>query len=267
MSKRTEFVLRIIAGLFALSFLLLLILSVKASDSQKFNSITGTLIAVVLLGGPIISGILVTRERTKWVCLTLLFAPFTLGYLALTSRRWRNEQYEKQQEIQAKINKDFVMERLKQYAKQLTSRTTPFSFVRATQRANQLYQNPKYWEYLIKACKDEDENIRLVAVLLCSNIKNVDLVIGHIIEALKDPSSKVRNNALYSLGQLPDERRVLPIIEALKDSNNNIRSTAASYLGDIGDQRAIEPLKEKLNDGDKEVREAVKEALKKLSAD
>jgi len=267
MSKKTEVVLRIIAGLIVLSFVLLLSLSSGVSDPQKYDSITGITLAVLFLGGPIISGILVTREKARWIGLGFVFAPFVLSYLALTSRRWRNEQYAKQQRIQAKRNKDFVMEKLKQFASVTSGNSSLFSIIRAGATLNKLWQNPKYWEYVIQACKDEDEKIRGEAVSICSNIENVDLVIGHVIEALKDPSSEVRDRALESLGKLPDERRVSPIVAALKDSDKEVRSSAAWYLGDIGDQRAIEPLKQKLNDGDKKVREAVKDALEKLGVD
>lgn len=69
-----------------------------------------------------------------------------------------------------------------------------------------------------------------------------------LLQALSDPSSEVRKNAIESLAKLGDLRAVEPLIHCLQDSDFFVRSQAASALAKLGDAKAIEPLIQALTD-------------------
>ncbi|MFX1520422.1 MAG: HEAT repeat domain-containing protein [Promethearchaeota archaeon] len=62
------------------------------------------------------------------------------------------------------------------------------------------------------------------------------------LQRLQDEDSKVKESALYALGELGDERAVEPLIKMLEDPSSNIRKGAAVALGWLKDTRAVEPL-------------------------
>lgn len=66
--------------------------------------------------------------------------------------------------------------------------------------------------------------------------------------ALRDEDENVREAALYALGEIGDERAVVPLIEMLHHSDTPVRETAARKLGKSGDPRAVVPLVELLSD-------------------
>lgn len=63
-----------------------------------------------------------------------------------------------------------------------------------------------------------------------------------LISALKDNDRNVRIMAIRALGAIGDARAVEPIILALEDKDWDVRDSAAAALGRIGDVRAVEPL-------------------------
>ena len=72
--------------------------------------------------------------------------------------------------------------------------------------------------------------------------RDVDLVIGALIAALKDDDPKVRAHVAWVLGSVPDNRAVEPLLALLKDTNKEVRGRAAGALAVIGDARALDPL-------------------------
>ncbi|MFX1520423.1 MAG: HEAT repeat domain-containing protein [Promethearchaeota archaeon] len=62
------------------------------------------------------------------------------------------------------------------------------------------------------------------------------------LQRLKDDDPKGREEALYALGELGDERAVESLIAMLEDSSSNVRKGAAVALGWLKDTRAVDPL-------------------------
>jgi len=62
------------------------------------------------------------------------------------------------------------------------------------------------------------------------------------LQKLKDEDPKVRESAIYALGELDDEHAVDPLINMLEDSDSNVRKGAAVALGWLKDARAVDPL-------------------------
>jgi HEAT repeat protein len=88
-----------------------------------------------------------------------------------------------------------------------------------------------------------------------------------LIEALKDPSARVRANAVGSLGSFKDHPGVLErMLPLLRDSDEQVRVETASALGYFGDRRAEPQLREALRDPSERVRNFAKHALKQLRA-
>jgi hypothetical protein len=83
-----------------------------------------------------------------------------------------------------------------------------------------------------------------------------------LIQALQDQDIGVRAEAASSLGQLGDEKAVIPLISALQDdSDPYVRSLAARALGFLGDPRAKEALMNALTNDALEVGVGASNAL------
>jgi len=82
-----------------------------------------------------------------------------------------------------------------------------------------------------------------------------------LIDATQDPSFDVRYVAIKSLGMLGDRRAVDTLIGALKSDEKWLRLGAAHSLGHIGDVKAVEFLIPLLNDPHHDVRAHVAWAL------
>ena len=52
-----------------------------------------------------------------------------------------------------------------------------------------------------------------------------------LVEALRDASPDVREQAAFGLGQLRDRRAVDPLVAAIKDANGSVREQAVFALG------------------------------------
>ena len=90
-----------------------------------------------------------------------------------------------------------------------------------------------------------------------------------LLEALKDEDEDVRRLAVFALGRIsPAPKDAVPaLIEALKDEDEDVRAGAAYALGKIGPAAkdsvpALKALSE--NEIDPEVRKAAADALKKI---
>jgi len=84
-----------------------------------------------------------------------------------------------------------------------------------------------------------------------------------LIQALKDTTWSVRENAAEALGEIGDARAVEALIQALKDQSGSVRANAAWALGKIG-RPAVEPLIQALEDEDGDVRAGAAEALERI---
>ncbi len=63
-----------------------------------------------------------------------------------------------------------------------------------------------------------------------------------LIAALKDEDRDVRCIAVKTLREIKDHRAVEPLIAALKDEDSYVSYNAAEALREIGDSREVEPL-------------------------
>ncbi len=119
-------------------------------------------------------------------------------------------------------------------------------------------------EPLIQALKDEDFNVQVNAARALGIIG--EPAVEPLIQALKDEDWVDRYLAIWTLGNIGDERAIEPLIQALKDKEGMVRTYAAQALGNIGDERAIEPLIQAMKDeyAGKVAKEALEEIEKEL---
>ena len=69
-----------------------------------------------------------------------------------------------------------------------------------------------------------------------------------LIEALNDPSERVRTASARSLGKIGDSESIAPLMESLKDGSSKVRDWAAWSLGWLGDPIAIDSLMKLMDD-------------------
>jgi len=91
------------------------------------------------------------------------------------------------------------------------------------------------------------------------------VLVNYLLKALKSEDKNIRMHAAIALGRLGDPRAVPHLIEALEDRSPIVRRAAAIALGMIGDSSAVDALIERLNDEDVEVKKAALEALNDLN--
>ena len=84
------------------------------------------------------------------------------------------------------------------------------------------------------------------------------------IQLLKTGNLLERVKSAEFLGEIGDERGVLPLIEALIDSSTTVQYVAAKSLGLLGDKRAVNPLIALLTSEDKWVRLGAAQALGRI---
>jgi HEAT repeat protein len=85
-----------------------------------------------------------------------------------------------------------------------------------------------------------------------------------LIDALEDQDSHIRSAAADALGEIRDERAILPLIESLGDPARDVRRYAASALGRIGNPEAVSALVELLSDQDSGVGGSAQSALESI---
>lgn len=114
---------------------------------------------------------------------------------------------------------------------------------------NQLLEgtkDPAVVEQLAMALKDEDVEVRLVAVSALAKMEAFD----QLATTLKDENKRVRTAAVQFFAQTKDARAVEPLIAAMQDSDNEIRRIAVLGLTRIKDARVVEPLISALKEED-----------------
>ncbi len=106
-----------------------------------------------------------------------------------------------------------------------------------------------------------------LAVLAMPALGRAQVTAGRVqrlVEALADPSYKVRLEAALALAHLKDRRAVPALIRALQDPHPLVRGMSAHALGLLGDSRAVPPLRDRLKDRDDLVRRRAKLSLDQL---
>lgn len=115
--------------------------------------------------------------------------------------------------------------------------------------------NPSVIPVLIKALKDKSSRVRENAALGLHYLLPGELVkaetksssVPVLVEALKDKNPEVRENAVFILGKIGDASVVPTLIKMLKDRNPGVISSACSALANIGDASAIPHLEKLLH--------------------
>lgn len=100
-------------------------------------------------------------------------------------------------------------------------------------------------EELLEAIKNDSSTIREQAAKELGELHDAQTV-EPLIELIHDYINKVRFEAVKALGEIADKRAVEPLIKILENDFAEIRTEAAIALGNIGDSRAIEPLNEQI---------------------
>jgi len=120
-------------------------------------------------------------------------------------------------------------------------------------------------EGLVKALGDKDPEVREEAVYSLAEMRD-ERVIAYLAEVLRnDKDEDVRESAAEALGDLRDKRAVAPLVEALRDKDPGVRESVVDALGEIGGEEVVSPLMDALRDGDEDVREAAADALEEIT--
>ncbi|UCG26258.1 MAG: MFS transporter [Chloroflexota bacterium] len=94
-----------------------------------------------------------------------------------------------------------------------------------------------------------DEMTRVVATEQMGDAQSL-LSTNELIEALRDPSFRVRQEAIHSIGRMPAEDELVDaLIEVLADPESELNISVARALGRIGSSRAVPALREALLSG------------------
>jgi len=126
----------------------------------------------------------------------------------------------------------------------------------------ELYDRKEVIQLLNNPCPEEhpDNNISLAAE------NKVSDMVEKLIESLNDKEPPVRWEAAMKLGDLKDNRAVVPLISALlADAHPYVRRRAAFALGELHDMRATDALIKALHDEDSFVDRLASEALEKIT--
>ncbi|HYA86903.1 MAG TPA: ankyrin repeat domain-containing protein [Nitrospirota bacterium] len=127
----------------------------------------------------------------------------------------------------------------------------------------ELYDWKEIIQLLNSPCPQQnpDNNIAPVA-----GNKAEDRLVEKLLESLKDKEPPVRWEAAMQLGDLKDNRAVVPLINALlSDDHPYVRRRAAFALGELHDLRALDALIKALHDEDSFVSRLASEALEKIT--
>ncbi|MGD2152502.1 MAG: HEAT repeat domain-containing protein, partial [Gemmatimonadales bacterium] len=107
--------------------------------------------------------------------------------------------------------------------------------------------------------EDDDPRVRRYAAWALGELEN-DRGVMPLIQSLDDRDADVRLVAAWGLGEIKDDMAVYPLIELLDDDEPLVREMAALALGEIEDPAAVRPLTEALR-RDERLREPVIWAL------
>ncbi len=71
-----------------------------------------------------------------------------------------------------------------------------------------------------------------------------EMAVPHLIKMLIDANEEVRNFSAVMLGEIGNNKAVMPLMNALLDPEPNVKHAAAEALGKIGDLSAVTALQE-----------------------
>jgi hypothetical protein len=123
---------------------------------------------------------------------------------------------------------------------------TPPSQPQGREAQDQDYIDPEEGTASPMDSEDDREIFRLGAVLV------------------RDKDEDARAEAAQALGEIGDEKALIPLIQALKDRNVQVRETAITALCEIGGEHVVKALEGCLSDQDQEVQKAAEQALSRL---
>jgi len=127
----------------------------------------------------------------------------------------------------------------------------------------ELYDRKEIIQLLTNPCPQESPDNDFAPV---TGITAEDRLFEKLTESLKDVQPSVRWEAAMKLGDLKDDRAVVPLINALlSDSHPYVRRRAAFALGELHDLRATDALIKALHDEDSFVDGLAAEALEKIT--
>lgn len=127
---------------------------------------------------------------------------------------------------------------------------------------------PELFGFLVEAMKDESAAVRLEAITMIDEQKEGMLhkdngAIQELIKALRDDDEQVRLQSLSILGKYQAYVPGSVFVKALRDGEEEERLAAISILGERDDSQSLEALLYALNDADEQVQEAASKLLGK----
>ena len=124
---------------------------------------------------------------------------------------------------------------------------------------------PEVSAALVDALKDASWQVRDEAATTLGKLGD-HAAIRPLVEAMGDPYWQVRLKATRSLGRLKASEALEVLVQALSHAVSNLRKEVAIALGEIGNLAAVPYLEEALNDADPDVRKMCRIALGQLGA-
>jgi len=117
---------------------------------------------------------------------------------------------------------------------------------------------------LVESLSDSNIHTRYWSACALGDIKDERAVVP-LLEALAiELKSNVRAGIISALGKIGDKRAIKALIQALQDNSSSVRSSAAEKLGHFADQEVIKALIPKLEDESYFVRSWSAESLGKI---
>jgi len=117
---------------------------------------------------------------------------------------------------------------------------------------------------LLDSLSDSDIHTRYWSACTLGDIKDERAVVPLLEAFTNELTSKVRRSIIGALGKIGDKRAIKALIQAFQDDDSFVRSGVAMALGHFADQEAIIVLIPKLEDEDNFVRLKSADALGKI---
>ncbi len=139
----------------------------------------------------------------------------------------------------------------------------PLAASKGTASYRELLVHPAAVEKLIRALPTADVEGQEHLLRMLRNFDDPRIE-GIALDFLKNPSGKLRGEAVDLLVAHAGETAIPSLIQALEDPDEDVRKSAVRALGTSGDPRAVDPLLKRLQDGSNEVRAAAVASLGKF---
>lgn len=116
---------------------------------------------------------------------------------------------------------------------------------------------------IIRAVKDNNSNVRKVAVTILGRINNMQ-VVAHLISALNDVDAEVRDAATQALKSQRSPTSMEALVESLSNTNPEARKQAVLALAEFKNERLLKHFNLLRDDPNLEVRIAAIQAIGKI---